>query len=286
MKSVVICGSKKFKKEIGQFVDKLKELGVFVYEPNFLWLEKWSEEEWSKLSDDIRKFVVMGLAYDHFHKIKSADAVFIFNKDGYIGNSVNMEIGYAVALGKPIYALHNDEELGRSGFYRKIINTPEALAESLGYAVIRPGKKKIVICGSMRFSQVMVYAKEDLERMGFEVVLPKNTELYLEGSDFLKQREASAWEPMEGAKRKIDNNLIKDYYDKIAGADAILVINNEKNDIKNYIGGNTFLEMGFAHILGKKIYCLNPLPEEQSHIYQKLIALQPIIINNDLSNIK
>ena len=72
--------------------------------------------------------------------------------------------------------------------------------------------------------------------------------------------------------------------DEIAGADAILVINNEKNGIKNYIGGNTFLEMGFAHILGKKIYCLNSLPEEQSHIYQELVALQPIIINNDFSN--
>lgn len=34
-----------------------------------------------------------------------ADVVFVFNKDGYAGNSTTLEIGYSVALGKPIYAL-------------------------------------------------------------------------------------------------------------------------------------------------------------------------------------
>jgi len=147
-------------------------------------------------------------------------------------------------------------------------------------------KKKIVICGSMRFSQGMVEAKEKLEKMGFDVVLPKNTELYLEGSEFLKQREATAWEPMEGAKRKIENNLIKGYYDEIAKADAILVINQEKDGIKNYIGGNGFLEMGFAHILEKNIYCLNELPSDLGLIYQELVAFQPTILNENLEKLK
>jgi len=44
------------------------------------------------------------------------------------------------------------------------------------------------------------------------------------------------------------------YYEIIKECDAILVLNLEKNKIKNYIGGNTFLEMGFAHVLNKKIY--------------------------------
>jgi len=269
---------------VTQFAARLKEMGVMVYEPNYVWLEKWTDEEWSKLSNDIKKFVVMGLAYDHFEKIKMADAVFIFNQDDYIGNSVNMEIGYAVALAKPIYALHSDEELGRAGFFRKIIATPDELAKTLGYTNSNnPGKKKIVICGSMRFAQGMIEAKQALENRGVEVVLPKNTELYLEGSEYLQKRQESAWEPLEGAKRKIENNLIKDYYNEIARADAILVVNQEKEGIENYIGGNTFLEMGFAHILGKPIYCLNPLPEAQKAIYQELVALQPIILNNDLS---
>lgn len=279
MKSVVICGSKKFKKEIGQFVDKLKELGVFVYEPNFLWLEKWSEEEWSKLSDDIKKFVVMGLTYDHFHKIKSADAVFIFNKDGYIGNSVNMEIGYAVALGKPIYALHNDEELSRSGFYRKIINTPEALAESLGYAVVRPGKKKITVCGSVKFRKEMVEARDKLNEMGYEGIICQVMEDLALGRnpELLKKIEENH------AQAKKDGGYIKWYYNSIVDSDAILVLNYDKGDIKNYIGGNTLMEMAFAHVHDKKIFLLNPAPEISYR--DEIIAMDPVILNGDLSKI-
>ncbi len=148
---------------------------------------------------------------------------------------------------------------------------------------IKFSNKKIVICGSMRFSQGMVDAKKELEKMGFDVVLPRNTELYLEGSEFLKQREASVWEPMEGAKRKIENNLIKGYYDEIATADAILVVNQEKNGVKSYIGGNTLMEIGFAYTNNKKIFLLNDIPEISYK--DEIVAMQPIILDGDLSKI-
>ena len=47
----------------------------------------------------------------------------------------------------------------------------------------------------------------------------------------------------------------------IQKSDAILVLNLTKNGIENYIGGNTFLEMGFAHVLEKKIFVYNKLPD-------------------------
>lgn len=282
MKSVVICGSRRFKPEMREFAQKLKFLGVEVYEPHL----HQAEDEWSGLSDAYKNFVALGLTHDHFYKIKMADAVFVFNKNGYSGCSTTLEIGYAVACGKPIYALAKDDELCRQILFREVVSSPEELAILLGYQNCNDyGKKRIVICGSMRFAQGMVDSKEKLEKVGFEVILPKNTELYLEGSEFLKQREASAWEPIEGAKRKIENNLIKGYYNEIAKSDAILVVNQEKDGIKNYIGGNTFLEMGFAHVLGKSIYCLNPLPEEQKNIYQELVALQVIVLNGNLEKI-
>jgi len=54
--------------------------------------------------------------------------------------------------------------------------------------------------------------------------------------------------------------------------------------VQNYIGGNTFLEMAFAHILDKPIYLQNPIPEI---LYKdEIIAMQPIILNGDLSRIK
>lgn len=61
-------------------------------------------------------------------------------------------------------------------------------------------------------------------------------------------------------ENKIENDLIRDYFEKIKNADAILVVNVDKEGISNYIGGNSFLEMGFAHILNKPIFILDLLP--------------------------
>ena len=42
--------------------------------------------------------------------------------------------------------------------------------------------------------------------------------------------------------------------------------------------------MAFAHILSKKIFLLNPIPDM---IYtDEIKAMQPIIVNNDLNRIK
>lgn len=127
MKSVVLCGSRRFKPEIREFGEKLKQLGVVVFEP-FL---HSGQDEWQSLSDDYKRFVALGLTHEHFYKIKLADVVFIYNKDGYSGNSVTLEIGYAVAVDKPLYALSADEELCRHVLFRKIIKTPEELIKQL-----------------------------------------------------------------------------------------------------------------------------------------------------------
>jgi len=128
MKSVVLCGSRRFKPEIRKFARKLREKGVIVFEP---YLHS-GQEEWEHLSVDYKKFVALGLTYDHFYKIRMADVVFLYNKDGYCGNSMTLEIGYAVAMGKPIYALSDkDEELCRKVLIREAISTPAELVKRL-----------------------------------------------------------------------------------------------------------------------------------------------------------
>jgi hypothetical protein len=52
------------------------------------------------------------------------------------------------------------------------------------------------------------------------------------------------------------------------------------NYTKNNIGGNTFLEMGVAFHINKPIYLLNNIPE--LNYKEELLALKPIIINNNL----
>ena len=68
---------------------------------------------------------------------------------------------------------------------------------------------------------------------------------------------------------------------KIEKCDAILVLNYDKKGIVNYIGGNTFLEIGLAFWLGKKIFLLHPIPEMDYKA--EMHAMQPVVLQGDLS---
>jgi len=49
------------------------------------------------------------------------------------------------------------------------------------------------------------------------------------------------------------------------------------------VGGNSFLEMGFAHILDLPIYMMRPVPEM---LYQsEMAAMDPVIIDGDMARI-
>lgn len=136
---------------------------------------------------------------------------------------------------------------------------------------------KIVICGSMAFSKEMLDIKRKLMDLGHKVVLPRFTEEYA-------QLNNSDHAHTESAKNKIEHDLMRKYFYEIKGGDAILVTNYERHKIKNYIGGNSLIEMAFAQVLDKKIFLLNPIPEM---LYKdEIIATKPIIIDGDLNKIK
>jgi predicted RNA-binding protein with PUA domain len=136
---------------------------------------------------------------------------------------------------------------------------------------------KIVICGSMKVCRKMIEVKNELEKLEHVVVLPRHTEEYA-------QMNTSDHIHNESVKNKINNDLIRDYYNEIGKNDAVLVINETLNGIENYIGGNSFLEMSFAHVLNKKLFLLNPIPE--MGYKDEIIAMQPVVINGDLNKIK
>jgi nucleoside 2-deoxyribosyltransferase len=136
---------------------------------------------------------------------------------------------------------------------------------------------KIVICGSMSASKQMIEMKKILEAKGCEVVLPKRADKYASG-------ELPIEKNYESIKNKIEYDLIREYYSTIKNADAVIIANYNKGGIKDYVGGNSFLEAGFAHALNKELYFLNDIPDM---IYSdELHALQPTILNGDLSLIK
>ena len=136
---------------------------------------------------------------------------------------------------------------------------------------------KIVICGSMFASKQMVEMEKILKAKGHKVVIPKNADKYASG-------ELQTEDSHESTKHKIEHDLIREYYLTIKDADAVIIANYDKGNIKNYVGGNSFLEAGFAHAMNKKLYFLNDIPDM---IYSdELRALQPIILSGDISAIK
>lgn len=132
---------------------------------------------------------------------------------------------------------------------------------------------KITICGSLSHLKEMVSAKQALTKLGHKVELPHRSEQFLKQSDL-----------KESTSVKKKNWYIKKHLDKIKKSDAILVINEEKNGIKNYIGGNTLLEMGFAFAFNKPIYILNPVPD--IHYKDEILGLMPKVLNGDYSKNK
>lgn len=127
MKSVVICGSRRYKTEVRKFAKDLKDRGVAVFEPIMNENTKISE-----LDEDLKRYAFLGLTWHHIEFIRKADVVFIYNKDGYMGNSTTLELGAAAALGKPIYALEEDKTEGcRNVLIDEIVSTPEKLVKYL-----------------------------------------------------------------------------------------------------------------------------------------------------------
>ncbi len=131
---------------------------------------------------------------------------------------------------------------------------------------------KITICGSMTLAQKMLDAERELQNRGHQVILPEFTTEYA-------ALENAETRHKESARNKVKYDLIRQYYHQIAESDAVLVVNGERHRIPNYIGGNSFLEMGFAYVLRKGIYLLNPIPEM---IYtDEIMTMQPIVINGN-----
>ena len=83
-------------------------------------------------SEFVTQKIFKGLTLEHFDWIRKAEVCFVYNKDDYAGTSVSMEMGYAVALGKPIFALSRKTgDPCRDSLIDKVVKTPKELAKLL-----------------------------------------------------------------------------------------------------------------------------------------------------------
>lgn len=90
-KIVTVIGSTKFRKEITEWALNHTRLHFLVLFAPF------AKEEIPNL-ESIRD----ELEAQHFQKIRMADEIMVYNKDGYLGTSSVMELEYAKKLGKKI----------------------------------------------------------------------------------------------------------------------------------------------------------------------------------------
>ena len=138
----------------------------------------------------------------------------------------------------------------------------------------------ITICGSRAFKEKMIEFKEKLKELGHEAIVHPDFESFVSGE------KKDLWEKIQKdhASVKKENNYIKWYNDAIINSDAILVLNYEKRGIKNYIGGNTLMEIGFAFVNDKKIFLLNDIPEVSYK--DEILATYDLVLNGNLTKIE
>jgi len=136
---------------------------------------------------------------------------------------------------------------------------------------------KITICGSMIFAKEMLNIQTDLEKLGHDVLVPISTQDYIKDANLKSSRDNK----IEVSDFRV---LIKDHFDKIDTSDAVLALNFDKNDIKNYIGSSALAEITYAFTQNKKLFLYNDI-SNQTYISDDLKRIGVIAIKNDLTKI-
>ena len=98
--------------------------------------------------------------------------------------------------------------------------------------------KRIVLCGSKKFKEEVLRIGKELESRGYEAIVPK---------EFL----------VEMNKREHAMLHFNEIADK--QTDAVLIVNENKGEVENYIGPNSFAEVAMAFYFGKKVYLKNDI---------------------------
>jgi nucleoside 2-deoxyribosyltransferase len=138
---------------------------------------------------------------------------------------------------------------------------------------------KIFLAASMNFYQELVEIEQALKEKGFEVEIPVSAKTMKAQNDFDVSHFKGSVTPAQKGQ------FIQENFLNIAGSDALLVINNEKNGTKGYIGANVLMEIGLAFYLKKAIYIWNQYPTDAPY-KEELLAFDVQVINKDLSKIK
>jgi hypothetical protein len=136
---------------------------------------------------------------------------------------------------------------------------------------------RIGVIGSMHHTERMLEVRDKLIRRGHDAYVTTLASPFVGKDDDEKERIK--------LEQKFHQDAIREFWRLMQGGDAVLVLNLDKNGVKNYIGGNTLMEIGFAHVLGQRIFLYNEIPD-MLHCRSEIEAVRPTIINGDLRLVK
>lgn len=121
---------------------------------------------------------------------------------------------------------------------------------------------QIVLCSSKEFATETFEIAKKLKELGFNPIIPQ---------EFLEEMEKNAASKLHFSKIIDDRTY------------CLLIINENKNGVNNYIGANVFAEMALGFYYNKPIYLLKGIypPYEE-----ELISWNTIPLKGDLTKIK
>lgn len=261
----------------------------------------------SRITGKIEDFVIFESDNQHYtpeeiqmitlDRILSSEAVYVYNPEGYVGRTTCYEIGFCYSRAMPIYFFSMPKDLpipvldeqvlspesfverfikDECKFYQKLDMCDPAIRSFKNIMGITStpnliSEKNIVICGSMMFFDKMISCQKELQQLGINSTIPKE-----ESDAILNYSE----EEFRLFKRKVSNSYLRKIRDK--NTIAVLIINETKNGIPNYIGANTLVELAMAFMWNRRIFIYNDIYEP---LADELLAWNSICLKGDLTRI-
>jgi hypothetical protein len=143
-------------------------------------------------------------------------------------------------------------------------------------------KPLITICASVAMYKKVNEVQEALEPLGFTVIVPKLAREMKKNNDYVVEHYKTWFANPDDYDKKSD--YMRTHFEEVDKADAILVVNEEKKGVKNYIGGNVLMEMALAFFARKPIFILNDAPEG-SAIEEEIRGVLPVFLHGKIEDL-
>ncbi|OGL66521.1 hypothetical protein A2856_02410 [Candidatus Uhrbacteria bacterium RIFCSPHIGHO2_01_FULL_63_20] len=108
----------KFRSQAIELIRRMRKTGI---DPLFPDLEQTVENrDVAATTDEKIRF-----AWNHYRAIEQAEAVYFLVPSGYMGTSCKLEVGYAIAMRKPIFFSEKTGDMGLDGYAKAFVHPDE-----------------------------------------------------------------------------------------------------------------------------------------------------------------